>query len=563
MGDDLPVKAILPRLIETLQSGGTALLEAPPGAGKSTLVPPALYEAGLGQGRKIYLIEPRRLAARSLAHFISRELGEKAGGLCGYRVHRETKVSPRTVIEVITEGILIRMLQSDPALEEAGAVIFDEFHERNILSDLALTLLIEVRETLRDDLTLLFMSATPDCESLLRLIPDLPLIRSEGRQYPVDKFYRPLRSGNRFLPVPEETIGEALAESGGDVLIFLPGEAEIRRWQGVLSRSPALSRFSVDVLPLYGRMPLEEQNRVISPSRSGIRRRIILSTDIAETSLTIPGITAVVDTGLTRRPQYNPSSGLTLLSTEEISLASAEQRAGRAGRTAPGVCYRLWDQGQERSRDNQTPPEILQADLAPLVLELARWGCSDPRERRWMTPPPGAAWKSGAELLFLLGAVDSEGRITGRGRKMADLPVHPRVAALLLYGSENGLVREACLLAAFLEQRDFLPGGRGSDILLRLDYLTGERSPGEYERPVREIRAEADHLSGLLAGKKDRSAGSFPREEAASLLAQAYPDRIGLRREEGIYQLSGGGRILLERDDPVRIHPFIVAAHCG
>ncbi|MDC7222296.1 MAG: ATP-dependent helicase HrpB [Spirochaetales bacterium] len=563
----LPVESVLPSLIKTLEQEKIALLEAPPGAGKSTLVPPALLRSGLAGEGKIYLLEPRRLAARSLAHFISRELGDSVGGLCGYRVHRETKVSSRTRIEVITEGILVRMLQSDPALEEAGAVLFDEFHERNILSDLSLTLLAEVRETLRDDLILLFMSATPDCEALEGIFPSLPIIRSEGRQFPVEKVYRPHRCATepRSRAVAVETVGEALENSSGDVLIFLPGEGEIKRWQGELNRSLADFPGAVEILPLFGRMSLEKQNRVISPGGSGKARRVILSTDIAETSLTIPGITAVVDTGLTRRPLYHAPSGLTLLSTEESSLASAEQRAGRAGRTAPGLCYRLWDRATERGRDGQTPAEILRADLAPLVLELARWGCTDPAAMNWLTLPPAGAWKGAVELLKLLGALDGEGRITEQGRAMGELPVHPRLAALLLYGKEQDLTGEAALLAAFLGQRDFLPRSRGSDLMVRLDYLTGGREAGELARSLKLIREEADHLEALI-GRGGKSGAALYRSlltEGASLLAQAYPDRIGLKTGEGVYQLSGGGRVVLDGQDGLGIHTFLVAAHCG
>jgi ATP-dependent helicase HrpB len=561
MSTDLPVTLVLDKLLTTLQNQKVALLEAPPGAGKSTLVPPALLKSGLAGKGKIYLLEPRRLAARSLAHFISRELNEKVGGLCGYRVHRETRVSSQTRIEVITEGVLIRMLQSDPALEEGSVVIFDEFHERSILSDLALTLLLEVKKELRDDLILLFMSATPDSEALETVIPGLPVIKSEGRQYPVDIYYRP--ADPRSVAV--STIKEALEQTEGDVLIFLPGEREITRWQGELSRSLGAATTSPEILPLFGRMTLEKQNRVIS-AHSDNRRRIVLATDIAETSLTIPGVTAVVDTGLTRRPLFNSSSGLTLLETAEISLASAKQRSGRAGRVSPGVCYRLWDESTERGRDSQTPPEILQADLAPLVLELARWGCTDPDERSWLTPPPTGAWRTARELLRLLGALDGEGKITPRGKEIASLPVHPRVAGLLLYGREKGLLSEACLMGAFLEQRDFLPTSLGSDIMARMEYLTGGRSPGEYSRQVKQIREEARHLEEILSsGSRNLSMVKYDTlfREGASLLAQAYPDRIALQLNEGIYQLSGGGRLVLNRDDPLSIHPLLVAAHCG
>ncbi|MDC7220898.1 MAG: ATP-dependent helicase HrpB [Spirochaetales bacterium] len=568
MTPSLPVQEVLPQLVETLRNHKIALLEAPPGAGKSTLVPPAVLKSGLAGEGKIYLLEPRRLAARSLAHFIAKELNDTVGGLCGYRVHRESKVSSRTRIEVITEGVLVRMLQSDPALEEGSVVLFDEFHERNILSDLALTLLTEVRETLRDDLILLFMSATPDCEALEGIFPGLPIVRSRGRQFPVEKLYRPhpCAGDPRSRAVPEATVKEALDKSDGDILIFLPGEREIRHWQGELSRSfGANSKWgNIEFLPLYGRMPLEKQNRIISPP-AGTSRRIILATDIAETSLTIPGITAVVDRGLARRPLYNPASGLTLLATEETSLASAEQRAGRAGRTAPGICFRLWDPSTERGRDSQTPAEILRSDLTPLVLELSCWGCTDRQDMKWLTPPPPGAWKGAVELLEMLGATDGQGKITPRGQSMSALPVHPRLAALLLYGKEQGLAGEASLLAAFLGQRDFLPGSRGSDVLLRLDYLCGGRETGEYSRAVKTIREEAFHLEKLTGATKSPRTELYGNliREGASLMAQAYPDRIAMKVGEGIYQLSGGGRVILNEADSLGVNDFLVAAHCG
>jgi len=567
MDVDLPVTEVLPPLIQSLESSGFALLEAPPGAGKSTLVPPALYKAGLAGDKKIYLLEPRRLAARSLASYISQLMGQPVGGLCGYRVHRDSRISENTRIEVITEGVMLRMLQEDPALEEGAVVIFDEFHERNLLSDLTMSLLLEVKETLREDLVLLFMSATPDCETLTALLPDLPIIRSEGRQFPVEIFYHasardtePRSTYCGYPPVP--LFQEILKGSEGHLLVFLPGEGEIKRWQKILAEQNWGER--VEVLPLYGSMPLEKQSQVISPAAGIKHRRIILATDIAETSLTIPGITTVVDSGLTRRPRYSSSSGLTLLHTEFISKASSRQRAGRAGRTAPGSCFRLWSEREQASLEAETPPEILQADLTPLVLELAKWGCTDPAERKWLSPPTTAAWTSAVDLLRLLVALDHRGRITEQGEAMAALPVHPRIASLLLYGREKQCPGAASLLAAFLEQRDFLPRDKGSDLLLRLDYLT-RSDAGPYDKAVKRIRDEAKHLLQRLSGPSDQSSidFSFLAGEASALLARAFPDRIGLQVETGVYQLSGGGRVVLDSSDPLAVSPCIVAAHCG
>lgn len=565
MNNDLPVSKIIPSLLKTLEKDGMALLEAPPGAGKSTLVPPAILESGLAGKKKIYLLEPRRLAARSLASHISSLLNDKVGGICGYRVHRETKISSRTQIEVITEGVLIRILQSDPALEEGAVVIFDEFHERNLLSDLALSLLLEVKEGFREDLFILFMSATPDRDSLTSLIPNIPIVRSEGRQFPVEVEYREAPASRC---INRSVIREALKETDGDILVFLPGEREILFWESSL-RADLKSDFGdVEIYPLYGRLSLERQNHVITLHGKG-ERRIVLATSIAETSLTIPGVTAVVDLGLVRRPVYNSSSGLTMLETGSISMASAEQRKGRAGRVCPGVCYRLWDQKEEALRDKQTEPEILQADLAPLVLEVARWGCFDPTQMKWLTTPPGGAWFGAVALLKLLGALDGQGRLTKRGESMVTLPTHPRLANLLLYGIENDLSPEAALLAAYLGQRDFLPTNRGSDIMARLEYLCGSRSPGEYSRGIHQIWDEAKHMMRLLPGDKTASMGRGKNNymtflsQGATLLAQAFPDRIAQKIDEGLYQLSGGGRIQLRPSDPLVVNHFLVAAHCG
>jgi len=582
MNESLPVREVLPELLEALKKHKTALLEAAPGAGKSTLVPPAVLQSGLAAGKKIYLLEPRRLAARSLAYTISSLLGEKTGQRCGYRVHRDSSVSEETVIEVITEGVMLRILQEDAALEEGAMVIFDEFHQRNLLSDLLMTLLLEVRDTLRDDLMLLFMSATPDCESLETLIPGIPVIRSAGRQYPVDieyaPFLQPPRGGSFFIGTPPISLFcQALQETHGDLLVFLPGEGEIRQWQQKLQEAELPDSPQVEVL--FGRMSLKNQNRVIQPRKSR-QRRIILSTDIAETSLTISGITAVIDSGLTRRPRYQPSSGLTLLHTEEISLAAAKQRAGRAGRMEAGRAYRLWDKKAETLRDSQTPPEIAHADLSPLVLELARWGSTDPSMRQWMTAPPASAWKGACELMQMLGALDDTLKLTPAGTEMVRLPVHPRISALLRYGNKKNCLPGAVLLAAFLEQRDFLPSKSGSDLMLRLDYMTRSSTyQGSYGPQVKRIREEAEHLFLVLGNALSRETGQGNKqrfrdvkseilssqltEHVSALTAMAYPDRIGFRIDDRVYQLSGGGRVLLAPGDPLAIHPFIVAAHCG
>ncbi|HEY0969534.1 MAG TPA: ATP-dependent helicase HrpB, partial [Gemmatimonadales bacterium] len=451
----LPIDPVIPALRDALDARGVAVLQAPPGAGKTTRVPVALLgERWLG-GRKIVMLEPRRLAARAAASFMARQMGERAGETVGYRVRLDTRVGPRTRVEVVTEGVLARMIQSDPALEDVGLLIFDEFHERSLDADLGLALALQTRDILRDDLRLLVMSATLHGAAVARLLGDArgdaPIVTSEGRAFPVETVWRQPRAQERVEQAVARTVREALGDTDGDVLVFLPGQAEIRRAAALLEQGPLPA--GARVMPLYGNLPLETQDEAIAPSPRGARK-VVLATSIAETSLTIEGVRVVVDSGLSRVPRFSPRSGMTRLETVRASRASADQRRGRAGRVAPGVCYRLWSEGEDAHLVPHALPEIAEADLAPLALELAEAGIVDPDELRWLDPPPRAAYAQARELLAELGALDGTGRITAHGRRMAAFGTQPRLAHMLLRGAELGHARVACDLAALLGERD-------------------------------------------------------------------------------------------------------------
>ena len=444
---NLPIAAALDDLNAALLTGH-ALLQAPTGSGKSTQVPLALLDRNWLAGRRILMLEPRRPAARLTAAHMADLLGEKLGETVGYQVRFERRIGPRTRIEVLTEGILTRRLQSDPALEGVGLVIFDELHELNLPSALGLALTLDVIANLRPDLRILAMSATLNSGPLAALLGGAPLIQAGGRPYPVEIHYAERDPGRDWLPALVATIRQALADQSGNLLAFLPGAGEIER---VRERLAGLTEAGIQILPLHGALPVAAQDLALGPGDG--RRRLVLATDLAETSVTIPGIGVVVDSGLTRKPRFEPGSGLTRLVTEPIPRASAEQRAGRAGRLGPGVCYRHWTRAQEAGRPEHRTPEILQADLAPLALELAFWGVRDPAELQWLQAPPRPAWEQGLALLVRLGALDAAGHITQLGRAMAGLPVHPRLAALLT-GAPPELAGEAADLCALLSERD-------------------------------------------------------------------------------------------------------------
>jgi ATP-dependent helicase HrpB len=467
----LPVEEALPRLRSVLHTGTSAVLEAPPGAGKTTLVPLALLgEDWLGDGR-ILVLEPRRLAARMAARRMAELLGEEVGETVGYRVRMDSRTGPDTRIEVITEGILTRRLIDDPELSGVGAVIFDEFHERSIQTDLGLTLCLEAREALREDLRILVMSATLDSAAVASLIGGAPVISSEGRVFPVETRHLDRPAPRDLDRAMTAAIRAALDEEDGSILAFLPGEGEIRRVQMLLDET-ALAP-GVLVAPLFGALSRRDQDKAIHRAPRGVRK-VVLATDIAETSLTIEGIRIVVDGGYRRKPRFDPQSGMTRLETRRVSRAGADQRRGRAGRLEPGICYRLWPLAETAALARFETPEIIEADLAPLALDLSRWGLADPAALTWTDPPPVAQYAQAQALLRALGAIDRDGRITGQGKEMGRLPMHPRLAHMLVAGTVAGHGGLACEIAALLDERDVLGGRDDCDLRSRLAILHGD-----------------------------------------------------------------------------------------
>ncbi|MDA7427431.1 ATP-dependent helicase HrpB [Primorskyibacter aestuariivivens] len=545
----LPIDDALPGLLDAIADTGRAVLQAPPGAGKTTRVPLALLEAGRIKGR-ILMLEPRRLAARAAAERMAETLGEAAGHMVGYRIRGESKVSKTTRIEVVTEGILTRMIQSDPELTGIGAVIFDEFHERSLNADLGLALCLEIAEALRDDLCLIVMSATLDAAPVAALMGDAPVITSEGRSYPVETRWLPKPVGPkaRLPDVTADLVAQAVLETDGGVLVFLPGEGEIRRCQALLQdRLPKTCR----LYPLFGAMPFDKQRAAIRPERDG--RKIVLATSIAETSLTIEDIRVVVDAGRARRARFDPGSGMSRLVTEKVSRAEATQRAGRAGRVAEGTCYRLWTRGEEGALPGFAPAEIEVADLTGLALEVALWG-GTVEDMPLLTPPNRGSWAEAQALLQMLGALDSEHRITHHGRALAALPLHPRLAHMLALAGPG-----AAPLAALLADRDPLRGAP-SDLSLRLEALRDlrgfrDRRPYDVNRPALDrITQEAKRL------KKDAKSARQEAFSPAQMAALAYPDRIGLRRKGDAprFVLSGGKGAVMDESDPLASQRLIV-----
>ncbi len=564
----LPIEEALPRLREALTGHASVVLQAPPGAGKTTLVPLALLDEPWLKDKSIVMLEPRRLAARAAAGRMSQLRHENVGEMVGYRIRFESKVSKATRIEVLTEGILTRRLQNDPALEGVGLVIFDEFHERHLHADLALALCLDSQRGLRDDLKILVMSATLDGAAVSRLLNDAPIITSEGRSYPVDVHYLPRDPEGRLPDVVAQAIQRALGEHEGDVLAFLPGAWEIRRTQSNIEA--ALKNSNVDIHPLYGDLPWEQQERAIRPGGAPGRRKVVLATPIAETSLTIDGVRVVVDSGYARVPQFDPKSGLSRLVTQRISRASAEQRAGRAGRTAPGVCYRLWGETTQRGLIPQAIPEIRNADLVPLALELSAWGVQDANSLAWLDPPPAASLAQARDLLVELDALDEYGRITTSGRAMALLPLHPRLAHMLRAAEKMQRGALACDIAALISERDILMGEarRSCDLTERLEVLHVFRQQGRKGAEARGADAnsctrvdQAARQWRRLIGARDDAAG-FDPEDAGQLLALAYPDRIAQQRAPNgpAYLLANGrGARLPEWEIRLR-QPLLVAA---
>jgi len=548
--DALPVDDALPALRAALAGPGAAVLQAPPGAGKTTRVPLALLDEPWLAGRRIVMLEPRRIAARASARRMASTLGEKVGETVGYRVRHDSRVGRGTRIEVVTDGLFVRRLQADPALEGVGLVVFDEFHERGIDGDLGLALALELRAALRPELRLLVMSATLDGQAVARLLGDVPVISSAGRAHPVETIHVERLATQRIEDAVAAAIRRALGESEGGLLAFLPGTGEIRR------TAERLAGLDAEILPLYGDLPTEAQDRAIAPLPGG-RRKVVLATSIAETSLTIPDIRIVVDCGLARLPTFDPRRAMTRLETQRVSLASADQRRGRAGRLGPGRCYRLWSKESERALRPFAPPEMLEADLASLALDLALWGTRDSSELSWLDPPPAAAFAQARDLLRRLGALDAEARATAHGREMAAFGMHPRLAHMLLRAKALGLGPLACDLAALLEERDVLSGeaARDPDLRHRIERLAAARDQGGALGAVR--RAASEHRRRLgVTGTAARI------DEVGLLVALAYPDRIAQRRagEAARYVLAGGGGSALEGPWSLGREPYLAIA---
>lgn len=552
----LPIDAQIPDLLAALSATTRCVLEAPPGAGKTTRVPLALLKADWLAGRSIVMLEPRRMAARNAARYMASLLGEEVGRTVGYRVRLDSRVGADTRIIVVTEGILTRMLQDDPELSGVGCLIFDEFHERSLHADLGLALALDCQEGLREDLRIVVMSATLDTAPLLALLErdfpgPVPSLRSEGRTWPVETRYLPPSRADRFVEKDvAEAVRRALREEAGSVLVFLPGVREIRKVEALLQdiRSEA-----VRLCPLYGDLSAAEQDAAIAPVPHPLRK-VVLATSIAETSLTIEGVRVVVDAGLSRSLRFDPGSGMSRLVTGRVSLAAAAQRRGRAGRTGPGVCYRLWHEGEEAGMAAHARPEMLEADMAPLCLELAVWGVARPSALRWLDEPPEEGVRQAFALLRSLDAVDAAGRVTPRGRAMARLPLHPRLAHMVLEGAARGMGQTACLLAALAEERDPL-GVPEADVRLRLAFL--ERGGGG---PLASRIREAARQLARQASLKEKMSGVTSLDEAERagvLLALAYPDRVAQRRERGSFRLAQGRGAFLDPHDPLADEPFL------
>ena len=520
-----PVEEVIPGIAESLARNRTVVLRAPPGSGKTTCVPPALLNAPFLQGKKILMLEPRRLAARSCAAYIASRLGEPLGETVGFQVRLERKISARTRLEIVTEGLLAQRLVSDPELSDVGLIIFDEFHERSLQCDLGFAMALDVRRALRDDLRLLVMSATLDVESIAAHLGDADIHTAEARMYPVETKYLQIESSAPISAQMAGAVKRALAEPGGDILCFLPGEGEIRRCEEEL-RTDGVDRLGGVVMPLYGALPKEEQDAVLRPLPAGNgKRKVVLATSIAETSLTIEGVTTVIDSGLMRVSRFSASSGMNRLETLRLTRDRAEQRRGRAGRVCAGLCLRLWTEAQDRLLLPAMKAEIMDADLAPTVLTAATWGTTAIDGLPWLTPPPAANWENAKSLLRMLGALDAENRITDRGRRMARLAAHPRLANMMLYD------RGAAYWAAIIEE--------GTKVR---------------ETDIARIRPTPRMLE--LARRWGYERGTRPPDP--EVLAYAFPDRIARNRGNGTFQMSCGRGAFLERTEVLATSPYLV-----
>jgi ATP-dependent helicase HrpB len=559
----LPINEALPALIDALNRHRRVLLQAPPGAGKSTIIPLALLDSTWLAGGKILMLEPRRLAARAVANRMAQLLDEPVGRTVGYRTRLDTRVGRGTRVEVVTEGILTRMLQENSDLPGIAVVIFDEFHERSLNADLGLALCLESQQNLREDLRLLVMSATLDLQPLARLLDNAPIITAGGRSFDVVTHYVPRRAEIHLELQIAQTIRNALRDHEGDVLCFLPGAAEISRVQRNLDASGLDA--GVRVLPLYGELAGAAQDAALAPAAPG-QRKIVLATTIAETSLTIEGIRIVIDSGLRRYAEFDAATGMSHLVTAKVSQAAADQRRGRAGRTSAGVCFRLWSEGTQASLPPQTAPEIAHADLAPLALELGCWGAADAAGLRWLDPPPAAPLAQARDLLRRLDALDAAGRVTAHGRDLSRVGAHPRLAHMLMTARTLGAARLGSDLAAILSERDILRaalGARDVDLRLRISAMRGDARglPAGISVDTRAL-AQASRSSGNWQREFSRGADTAdPHEDTGKLLALAYPDRIGRARGVGgRYLLANGRGARFSEPQALSKSEFIVAA---
>lgn len=583
----LPIDDALPTLTAALRARNSAVLVAPPGAGKTTRVPLALMREPWAAEKKIIVLEPRRLAARAAAEWMAKSLGEKVGDTVGLRVRFGSQVSRRTHIEVVTEGVFTRLILDDPALDGIAAVLLDEFHERSLDADLALALALDAQQGLREDLRLLVMSATLDSARVAKLLGDAPVIESQGRAYPVETRYLGRDPRGRIEQQVADAAARALRSDPGSILVFLPGAAEIRRTETLLSeqvRDPA-----VDIVPLYGALDRGVQDRAIAPPAAG-RRKVVLATSIAETSITIDGVRIVIDSGLARVPRYEPDVGITRLETVRVALSAADQRRGRAGRTEPGICLRLWDEPQTASLEPYARPEILSADLSSFVLDLAQWGVNDANKLAFIDPPPQAALSEAKTLLRELAALDADGRITEEGRRLRRLPLPPRLARMVVDAGALGAGPLAADIAAIVSERGL--GGDSADLTHRLDALRRDRSrraeetrrmaqrwaelaqsPGDRHSEARAQRASKSLPRTRSGGDGPGGAASFEARESAHLrmtsapsvgaiLALAYPDRIAKNRggPGGAFLLANGRGAQVDPASSLAREPFIVVA---
>jgi ATP-dependent helicase HrpB len=564
----LPIIEVIPEIVEALNSSNRLVLQAPPGAGKTTVVPLELLDEPWLADKKILLLEPRRLATVASARRMAQIMGEEVGQTVGYRVRLESRVCASTRIEVITEGILIRMIQDDPELTGVGAILFDEFHERSQMADLGLALAVDVQEGLRDDLRLMLMSATLD-GARLGTKYNAPTVSSEGKMFPVEILWEPPRDREWLLDHTFRIVKKTISQEDGSILVFLPGMGEIKQLTQKLQDSELPE--NVIIAPLYGTLNRREQDRAITPAPFGTRK-VVIATNIAETSLTIDGVTVVIDSGVHREPRFNSGSGMTQLVTAPISQASAKQRTGRAGRTAPGISIRLWSQQSHGSRITFQKPEIISAELSSLVLQCALWGVSDLDSLFWFDPPPRSSVETAKRLMSQLGATSSDGRITTEGKEIASIGVHPRLAKIVTAGSKWGKGQEACDLAAFLSERDFLRSRdyfQQADIALRIEQIQRYRSGqplgvGGFQVDRSVVKRIVDLSNSLRLRSKSKSVAKSVAKGVGSLLAMGFPERVGRisDKQKGRYLLASGAGVHLSEGDPLNSSELIVVADC-